>query len=275
MIGRWYASLAAFDLDITYESYVSGKSQLVADPLSRLFRQVRNGTYSDDTNPALKQPKEGGPEKILSAFAHVLGIETPTHFTSSCKSSMFESPSVIRALPGSISLPPHIQTVVDSLTNGASAKNLPRHVWASHQKNDERLGPIYEYLSTTTSSSKIFSGALKARAQSYRLINGILHYRSIREIGTYNLNEGWVISVPHSLVAKVIHECHGDNMHGHGGETKTLLAIRQRYHFRRMRKVVHQYLAQCVKCKRAKSQVLTYATPLTWFPYFPLPHSER
>ena len=40
MLGRWYTSLSAFDLDI---SYVSGKSQLVVDPLSRLFREVETG----------------------------------------------------------------------------------------------------------------------------------------------------------------------------------------------------------------------------------------
>ena len=50
MIGRWYTFLSAFDLDI---SYVSGKSQLVADPLSRLFRDVNTGSYRPETNPAI------------------------------------------------------------------------------------------------------------------------------------------------------------------------------------------------------------------------------
>ena len=51
MIGRWYASLSAFDLDITY---VSGQSQLVADPLSRLFKEVRDDTYEESSNPAVR-----------------------------------------------------------------------------------------------------------------------------------------------------------------------------------------------------------------------------
>ena len=35
MIERWYAHLAAYDLDLTY---VTGKSQVVADPLSRILK---------------------------------------------------------------------------------------------------------------------------------------------------------------------------------------------------------------------------------------------
>ena len=32
--------------------------------------------------------------------------------------------------------------------------------------------------------------------QSYRLVNGLLHYRSIREVGHFDLDEGWVVAVP-------------------------------------------------------------------------------
>lgn len=126
------------------------------------------------------------------------------------------------------------------------------------------LGPIYEYLSSTASTPTMsFSGSLRARAQSYRLVNKVLHYRSIREVGNYDLNEGWVIAVPRSLVPQVIHECYGDGLHGgHGEETKTLLAIRQRYHFRGIRKAVSKFIKLCVKCKRAKTQKISYNTPL-------------
>ena len=51
-------------------------------------------------------------------------------------------------------------------------------------------------------------------------------------------------------------------MHEHGGETKTLLAIRQRYHFKGIRKAVRNFIRLCVKCKRAKTQKITYSTPL-------------
>ena len=116
-------------------------------------------------------------------------------------------------------------------------------MWASHQRADPRLAKIYEYLSSNASTPiKQFTGRTRARAQSYRLVNNVLHYRSIREVGTYALNEGWVVAVPQTLVPQVIHECHGDNVHGHGGELKTLLTLRQRYHFRGMRKAVQQYI---------------------------------
>lgn len=43
MIGRWYAQLAAYDLDITY---VSGKSQVTADPLNRLLKADLRSPHS-------------------------------------------------------------------------------------------------------------------------------------------------------------------------------------------------------------------------------------
>lgn len=66
MIGRWYTALWTFDLDI---SYVSGKSQLVADPLSRLFQEVKTDRYKPETNHGLL----GGLNGVavwLSALAH-------------------------------------------------------------------------------------------------------------------------------------------------------------------------------------------------------------
>ena len=74
MIGRWYTSLVAFDLDITY---VSGKSQLVADPLSRLFEQLEDGTYNGHSNPATARSATPGPAILLSAMAHVTEMQEP------------------------------------------------------------------------------------------------------------------------------------------------------------------------------------------------------
>ena len=67
MIGRWYTALTAFDLDI---SYVSGKSQMVADPLSRLFREVKEKEYRPESNPGLAGDLSGAASG-LSALAHV------------------------------------------------------------------------------------------------------------------------------------------------------------------------------------------------------------
>ena len=135
--------------------------------------------------------------------------------------------STIRACPGTLKIPPRLKHLVQQITSDTSPKNIPRSVWASHQRNDERLGPIYQYLSSTAKSPTTtqVSGALRSRAQSFQLVNGLLHYRSIREIGTYNLNEGWVLAVPTSLVQKIIQECHGNGVHGHGGETRTALPL--------------------------------------------------
>ena len=58
-------------------------------------------------------------------------------------------------------------------------------------------------------------------------------------------------------------ESHGDNLHGHGGVSKTVLAIRQRYHFRNVRKAVQKYVGLCEDCIRAKSQQTATSSPLT------------
>ena len=159
-----------------------------------------------------------------------------------------------------------IQSLKKLFSTSNYPRNLPRKVWSSHQQADPRLSKIYSFLSMrSTESINKFSGTVRARAQSYQLVNGVLHYRSIKEVGTYALNEGWLVAVPHSLIHRVIKECHGDNMHGHGGQLKTVLALRQRYHFRGMRKAVRAYLSACVKCKRAKSQLTTSSTPLVPF----------
>ena len=44
------------------------------------------------------------------------------------------------------------------------------------------------------------------------LVNDILVYRSIREVGQMELDEGWVIAVPVDLIPKVIDTFHGDHV---------------------------------------------------------------
>ena len=136
-------------------------------------------------------------------------------------------------------------------------------MWSSHQRADDKLGPIYRYLASTSTEEVLkVPGALKARAQSYRLVNGVLNYRPIREIGQFDLDEGWVVAVPAALRTQVIKECHGDNCHGHGGAAKTVMAIRQRYHFRRIAKAVREFIRTCIPCRRAKTLLGKKDAPL-------------
>ena len=263
MIGRWYTSLTAFDLDI---SYVSGKSQMVADPLSRLFREVKSGVYQPETNPALAGDLSGaaGP---LSHLAHSpLGGYRSGHHKDQGTRLSLDGPHggafSLHAMPGNLDL--FKTKVLEQFTSPSSAKNISPTIWASQQRSDPLLGQIYEFLSAKSTSPKSqFPNKVIAQAQSYRLQGNLLFYRAIREVGVYDLDEGWALAVPISLRDKVIAECHGDGAAGHGGIRKTTLLLRQRYHFKRMRKAVAEYISRCVSCRRAKSRILSLVTPLT------------
>ena len=71
-----------------------------------------------------------------------------------------------------------------------------------------------------------------------------------------------MVAVPKTLQQRVIAECHGDNVIGHGGIRKTVLAVRERYHFKGIRKLVTKYVNKCVKCKRAKTHLESLEAPL-------------
>ena len=141
---------------------------------------------------------------------------------------------------------------------------MSRTVWHSHQLSDNKLGPILKFLSlTATGKPEDFSKQIRTRAQSYRLWGGLLEYRSVRDVGSKRLHQGWVLAVPTSLRTMVVRECHKDGMHGHGGIRKTVMAIRQRYHFKGIRRFVSKSLLSCVKCKRAKTLVDSLSVPLS------------
>ena len=263
MIGRWYTALTAFDLDI---SYVSGKSQLVADPLSRLFREVKDGRYRPESNPALAGELSGA-ATLLSALAHVPagGFRCSFSATFGRRRSLgqdFSSIGVLHSLPSRFDI---LKTrVEEQFSDVASSKNLPPAVWASHQREDPYLGRIYKALSiTSTDSRSTVENSIRAQAQCYRLQGNLLFYRSLREVGIYDLDEGWALAVPVSLRNKVIAECHGDGANGHGGVRKTTLLLRQRYHFKNMRKAVAEFIRKCVSCRRAKSRILPLVTSLS------------
>ena len=124
----------------------------------------------------------------------------------------------ISALPSGISFPSG-QTDWDGVkrllarqfTGSHFARNLSRSVWASHHRADAKLGPIYDFLSTkSTDNMQSTSPLVRAATQSCRLVEGVLHYRSIRDIWVPPLREGWVVAVPLTLQKNVITECHSD-----------------------------------------------------------------
>ena len=202
MIDRWYTSLCAFDLDIIY---VSGNSQFVADPLSRLFPQLKEGTYKPRSSPVNQDNHGNEPAVSLSTMVQVEHPDCPFSLFSGRRQCLYGNANRIQEYPSSVHLTPEVSRLVQQFTSTQSVKNAPRSVWTSHQRVDPKLSEIYRYLSSdSTEFTEKFSGALRVRTQSYHMVNGVLHYRSIHEVGSFDLNEGWVVAVPHSFIDKVI-----------------------------------------------------------------------
>ena len=133
-----------------------------------------------------------------------------------------------------------------------------------YKRQDERLGPIIRYLTRTTTDTQVPTPEwVKVAAQSHRMQQGILHYRAPRQVGQHECHTGWVVAVPASFRTKVIKECHSSGIHGHNGIIKTVLALRQRYHFPGLRKAVTKFIANCNACIRSKSFQLPNLVPLS------------
>ena len=250
----WYAHLCAYDLDITY---VQGRTQVVADPLSRLLRPP--APAPEWVQPPAETPVMAGMKATLANLQ-----QEPTTFTiNGCAAHMHvNEPKKLKAADGTTE-----QTFrfLNAFMNTRDmACTLPRATWAKRQREDTRLGPIHSYLTRTVTTVNLPSAEwVRIAAQSYRVHGGLLQYRSLRQVGNSELSAGWVLAVPASLQQKVIRECHMDGVLGHHGTTKTILAVRQRYHFKKLRAAVTRFVSKCMTCIRAKAFQLNDATPLS------------
>ena len=255
MIGRWYAHLCAYDLDITY---VQGRTQVVADPLSRLLRPP---------TPAPEWAQPAAPTPMITGMKATLANlqQEPAPFTiNGCAAHVrVHEPKSLKAADGTAEQ--SFRFLNAFMNTRDMVCTLPRATWAERQRGDPRLGPIYSYLTRTVTTVSLPSPEwVRIAAQSYRVHGGLLQYRSLRQVGHSELSTGWVLAVvPASLQQKVIRECHMDGVLGHHGTTKTILAVRQRYHFKKLRAAVTRFVSKCVTCIRAKAFQLNDATPLS------------
>ena len=255
MIGRWYAHLCAYDLDITY---VQGKTQVVADPLSRLLRPP---------TPTPTWLEHGSQSPVLTGLKATMSnmqYEQASFTMNGCAAHInAQKPTALN--PAGDAAPARTFKFLNAFMNTHdSACTIPRSKWAQQQREDARLGPIYAYLTmTSTEIGRPYPKWVPIAAQSYRVHQGLLQYRALRQVGQNELSTGWVLAVPAALQLDVIRENHRDGMMGHHGITKTILAIRQRYHFKKLRAAVTQYIAKCVTCIRAKSFQHEHTAPLS------------
>ena len=256
LIGRWYAHLCAYDLDITY---VQGKTQVVADPLSRLLKPT-------PSNP------EWTEREVDNSLSQAIKGMTCT-LTNATKETVM---GTVYGCPAAVSRGRNHD--LHKASNKASERSfdflhafmggedlackLKRETWSQEQRKDLRLAQIFKCLEHPEQQKSLPKWARKA-AQSHRIIQGVLHYRAIRKIGAVENSVSWLVTVPASLKNRVIHECHQNARGGHRGVTKTLLAIRQRYHVKGLRKSVLRMISKCAECIKAKTHQLLQGTPLT------------
>ena len=162
MLGRWYTHLVAYDLDITY---VSGKTQVVADPLSRIFR----ATCREPVNMI------SASSQVAKILSNVAGCQLLDYAMVGAACAHLW----IMALPASVGTASadqwgNVKELLErSFVSRKLPRNMPRHIWASHQRADPYLGPIVSYLTQTArqSSGKIPKG-MRAISQSYMMREG-------------------------------------------------------------------------------------------------------
>lgn len=114
------------------------------------------------------------------------------------------------------------------------------------QRQDEELGPVFQYLVT---------GVLPRDAKARRKV-----VRATRE---YVIQDGLLVDhseklvsrvvVPGSLREKVLRFCHDSMVAGHLGRTKTWHRVHLRFTWRGMRKEVDTYVKSCPVCQRIKA----------------------
>ena len=158
----------------------------MADPLSRLFREVKEKKYRPESNPGLVGDMSGAASN-LSALAHVppLGYRTSTMGSMGRRISLQDPiDGCVFDMKGAPSRLDSLQKrIQEQFSTPDAAKNLSPKVWASHQRSDPNLGPIYRFLTSKGSDTKsTHSRAVRARARSYRLQGPLLYYRSIHEV---------------------------------------------------------------------------------------------
>ena len=255
MIGRWYAHLCAYDLDLTY---VQGKTQVVADPLSRLLAEPKPcPTWYAGRKPIAKDHLQA-----LTATLHNPSVERASFTPNGCLTAAVSA--ITPALrTASTDAPMRDFDFLEAFMSARGAPStLSRAKWAHCQRKDPFLGPIYKHLQRSPPPNTTDAWVRKA-AQSYAIRQEVLHYRSLRQIGASHDDEGWVVAVPHALLQSVIAECHDDSHGGHHGALKTTMAFRQRYYAKGARAAIRRYINACVACKRAKLALANNQVPLS------------
>ena len=118
--------------------------------------------------------------------------------------------------------------------------SIPRQC-VSFYEDDGYFGPIVKELQSLQSAE------LPSRLKNFMLKDKLLYFR-------INHVSDWRLCIPSNedLRNQVLHECHDVITSGHPGETKTFLAVSERYYWRGMAKFVRRYVSSCEKCQRNK-----------------------
>ena len=84
-----------------------------------------------------------------------------------------------------------------------TACNMSRETWSKAQRQDERLGPIIRFLENkTTDPTSQHPNWVHIAAQSYDMQQGLLKYKTVRQIGKHECDADWVVAVPEKLRIK-------------------------------------------------------------------------
>ena len=133
------------------------------------------------------------------------------------------------------------------------------------QRMDDWGSLIYKYLEDgTLPNDSIKAKRIAVEAQSYVVVNGILHYVQVWRIPNPRVEEK--LYIPESLRMEIMQVFHDDLTGGHLSINKVYPKLAKRYFWPGMYAYAKEWIASCLDCASKKSQTNVKRAPLINIP---------
>jgi transposase InsO family protein len=223
---RWLAALSVYDLSITYRS---GKTNIDADALSRMYQEDHES--------------DGDSVTILPCYKEAI-----------CSGLLVDRGSLDAI---------YLQHQVDSDTDIIGQSSVEKVDMSRLQNEDSDLSRVINFVShgSYPSGSDLWYETanvkkLLSQAKNLELDRGILYRKKNTEDGLVRQ-----VVLPQGCRQEVMHRLHDDM--GHLGRDRTLSLVSSRFFWPGMTTEVEKMVGNCERCMRRKSGIPQHRAPLT------------